>query len=146
MSAFYKLLICVLSLYYLMGCTEDENKKKPITFFYTGFLLPKYNIESITVDKIMRHNAKDSLISSLHFNNFSSNHTITMYTNAFYAPQDGGTILYELDSLGVIYGKSTTWRQHRRLHSNNDSIDEIINTALEHIILHSQLDCYQCQH
>jgi Trm5-related predicted tRNA methylase len=42
--------------------------------------------------------------------------------------------------LGIIYTKSLTWKSYTRLHSTNDSINDLIEIALEHIILNQDLD------
>lgn len=63
-----------------------------------------------------------------------------MYTNIYHDfAADGGLIEYELDSIGVIYFKSLTWEGYGRLITNNDSLNQIINIALEHIIARSSL-------
>ncbi|QIL74869.1 hypothetical protein [Hymenobacter sp. HDW8] len=147
MNTFCKALTYILVTSCLISCDKVGKKKKdPLTFYYTGSKIPKYNIVSITAKEIKRHDPNDSLLSYLNFNVNNTNHIINMYTSDFRdVAMDSGALLYELDSLGVIYGRSTTWFNYRRLHSNNDSINEIIDVALEHIILRPQLHCYLCR-
>ena len=66
-----------------------------------------------------------------------------MYTSDNHASTDGGQLMYELDSFGIIYSRSTTWRSYVRLQSNNDSINSLIGAALETILLYSKLSCYR---
>jgi len=91
------------------------------------------------------HATKDSLIGSRTFNFNGEIHKIKMFTTDFYAASDGGELFYELDSLGIIYSKSTTWYGYTRLYSNNDSLNSVINVALENIILFPDLHCYSCE-
>lgn len=46
---------------------------------------------------------------------------------------DGGYSYYELDGFGMIFSSSHTWIFHRRLISNNDSINRILNSAMAQI-------------
>lgn len=146
MNSFYKAITFLLAANCLSSCDAPNDKaKKETVFFYTSPKISKAYIEYIKAEQVERHNPKDTLIAFLNFTVGNRRHFIDVYTNDFYAPEDGGVLLYELDSLGVIYGRSTTWFNYRRLHSNNDSINEIIDVALEHIILRPQLHCYLCR-
>lgn len=147
MNTFSRSIIYLLAVNCLISCNKILNKEKKETkFFYTSPTISKGNIEYIKANKIEHHDSKDSLIGYLNFYVGNKKHFIDVYTNEFRdAAMDGGYLLYELDSLGVIYGRSTTWFRYRRLQSNNDSINEIIDVALEHIILRPQLHCYSCR-
>ena len=57
-------------------------------------------------------------------------HVVKGYLDDHYQPIDGGSFWLELDSLGMIYGRSTTWPGFSVVRSNNDSINELITMAL----------------
>ncbi|MGY2132525.1 hypothetical protein ACW9KT_09865 [Hymenobacter sp. HD11105] len=146
MNSSYRAITYLLVASCLISCDKlIDKEKKEIVFFYTSPTISKADTEYIKVEQIKRHNPKDTLIAYFNFALGERRHFIDVYTSDFYAPEDGGTLLYELDSLGVIYGRSTTWFKYSRLQSNNDSINEIIDVALEHIILRPELHCYLCQ-
>ena len=119
-KAIYILILLVFSF-----CNLRESHKKQICFFYEGLTKNKIPVDSFAIDKIYHHNTNDTLIASRHFVLSGKQHQIKMYTSDFYAPTDGGVIFYELDSLGIIYTRSTTWYTYRRLKCNNDSINKI---------------------
>ena len=102
-----------------------------------------YRSDTIAFDKIDRHDPKDTLIASQDFEMNGKSHLIKMFTSDLHAPTDGGVLAYELDSLGIIYSRSTTWYSYRRLKSTNDSINATIDAAIENILLYPNLSCYQ---
>jgi hypothetical protein len=65
-------------------------------------------------------------------------HWINLFTNYPHAPIDGGYLAFELDTLGIIYTKSTTWNSYSRLKSTNDSLNTLITVAFENIILNDK--------
>lgn len=101
--------------------------------------------DTFTLDKIHKHAEKDTMLCQKMFEYKGTGHTVNMYTNSLYAGVDGAYIAYELDNLGIIYNKSTTWISYGKLESNNDSINELITIALETIILHKDFNCSDLQ-
>jgi len=129
----------------IIGCNNSIDKKSVDNkFFYTSFHKGrKYKTDTLSQNKIKRHGSEDLLIADQYFEFNGGMHLIQMFTNDLNAPIDGGVLFYELDSLGIIYSRSTTWYSYRRLKSSNDSINSIIEAAFENILLYSKLSCYQ---
>jgi len=80
--------------------------------------------------QLARHAERDSLLGSMKFWHQGVEHTVTAWTDEYYAPIDGGTYMLELDSLGVVYRHSTTWRGFTVVSTENDSLDRLIIIAL----------------
>ena len=134
----------IITLLLCASCLQQvqKNKEKTKKFYY----LRNYRDGLDTIDrKVVYHSPKDSLIGSRTFKIKGESHQIKMFTTDNYAAIDGGELFYELDSLGIIYSRSTTWYGYTRLYSNNDSLNRLINQALENIILYPDLHCYGCE-
>ena len=99
-------------------------------------------IDTNFTDKVRYHQNLDTMIANEVFLFNDKAHMIRKYSSDNHAATDGGALRFELDSLGIIYSKSTTWASYSRLHSTNDSINLLINYALEAIILNGNLSCY----
>ncbi|MBS1636903.1 MAG: hypothetical protein JST26_13380 [Bacteroidetes bacterium] len=86
----------------------------------------------------------DELLATEYFEYRGKMHSINMYCSDRKAPVDGGKLKYTLDSLGMIYGRSTTWPSYIRLRSNNDSINDLIQEAYSYMLMKSSLHCFHC--
>ena len=98
--------------------------------------------DSISFDRIKKADKADTLIGLTEFTLKGRDHILKMYTSDLVAPVDGGSVYFELNDLGVIYWRSTAWFAYRRLKTNNDSINEIIQTAIDRIVLNPAF-CYE---
>jgi hypothetical protein len=137
----------ILLILFICSCnSQTENSKTETIFYhYTGMNInSNYKLDTINPKLIPRHHINDSLLATSEFDCKGRLHVIRMYTSDFNAPIDGGQIIYELDNLGSVYSRSTTWHTYYRLRSNNDSINLVIDLALENIILNQNLHCYNC--
>lgn len=137
-------LIYTLLLVCLFSCVENINDKKNDDSFYyvsTNHDI-NYKSDTLTIEKIKRHNSEDIILEQFGFKHNNVQHIINMFTNYPYAPIDGGQIFYELDSLGIIYSKSTTWDSYIRLKSSNDSLNNLIEISLENIKMSDKLNSF----
>ncbi len=123
----------------LIACSPKEKKQKDL-FFYTSYITKYNNFDRDTFDikKLKFHQEGDTLGASFSFEFEGKNHEIRMYADYCGSKPpvfDGGIIFYELDKLGIIYSKSNSFTNfYRRLRCTNDSIDRLIDIALENII------------
>lgn len=99
--------------------------------------------DSLTFDRLKHHDPLDTLIASTEFMLNGHEHLINIWTSDLVAPMDGGSVYIELKDLGVIYYRSTSWYSYRRLKTNNDSINYIIDTAIDNVVLNFTIGCYQ---
>jgi hypothetical protein len=137
------LYIFILTIFFACDNTTKKNESE-ILFFYVGSNHNgSYKPDTLTSDKIERHDPRDTLIAYQDFEFNGIIHLIKVFTSDLHAPIDGGQLSYELDSLGIIYSRSTTWYSYRRLRSSNDSINSTIDAAIENILLYPKLSCYQ---
>lgn len=90
------------------------------------------------------HEKRDSLITNKEFELYGQMHLIRVFTSDYYAATDGGRLMFEIDSLGIFYSRSTTWPSYSRLRSNNDSINNLIDLAIENILIDESMRCYGC--
>ncbi len=114
-------------LYYVIGSTHSNSK------------------DTIYATKNQQADNTDDLLAQDFFNYKSKDHILKLFTSDNHAPIDGGRLYYTLDSIGIIYERSTTWPGFGRLKSNNDSINDLINQAFAHILQKPKLHCYQCR-
>lgn len=89
--------------------------------------------------KIKKHQPTDVLLAQSVFIFNGKKHKISLYTNYFHSPIDGGRLFYELDQLGIIYTKSTSFYDYAVLKSTNDSINKVFERSLENIIFDPKL-------
>ncbi len=140
-----RLLFYIFILTVFLGCDITSQKEQDkVVFYYVGSNQNgSYKPDTLAFNKISHHVPQDSLIAEQEFEFNSNRHLIQMYTSDLHAPVDGGHLFYELDSFGIIYSRSTTWFAYQRLKSSNDSINSIIDAAIENILLYPKLSCYQ---
>jgi hypothetical protein len=135
------LLFFILFLIY--SCGNKTAEKEQTTKFYTistNNFFERRKTDTILQKEIGQHKETDTLFQQYVFNVDKERHFINGFTNYPHAPPDGDYVSYELDNLGIIYTKSLTWKSYTRLHSTNDSINNLIEVALEHVILNQDLD------
>ena len=133
----------IFLLLILIACKTKKTSKKEIKLFY---IFQSQNIDKLDTIPYNKKNIiskDDTLIHQEAFKYYGKYHVINMTTNQFKAGIDGGEIRYKLDDLGVIYKKSTTWYSYMRLVSDNDSLNNLIDRALENIFLHKEFTCLQ---
>ncbi len=134
-----KILNALLILLCITSCDSAERVKKSdeILFYFhtTKQNFTTYNSDTVKIEDIQQPDKNDTFLVQSRFELNGKRHWINLYTNVLYCGVDGGYLAYTLDSMGIIYMKSTTWNSYGRLKCTNDSINEIINVALENIIL-----------
>jgi len=87
-----------------------------------------------TITSLPKHSAKDSLWGRIEFDYCEGRHIVTGWTDEHYAPVDGGSFWFELDSLGKIYAQRTwtrtSWPDFGIVRSSSDSINDLIQMAI----------------
>lgn len=83
-----------------------------------------------TLAALRHHSERDSLVGEITFEFAGADHVIRGWCDGHYAAIDGGSFWLELDSLGRIFGHSTTWPGYSVVRSNNDSINDLILMAM----------------
>lgn len=136
-----KILSITLLIILFSSCQSKSESKKQEDYFYTvsrGLDGETLYYDTVDLKHINKHEPKDTLLRTKYFKMGDEGHRINLYTNELHAPTDGNMLHYELDDLGIIYSQSLTWGGYGRLISSNDSINAIIDVALENIILHKE--------
>lgn len=133
----------ILTILALYSCGQPLNQETGLLAYYVGY---NHNgtmrTDSIAFDRIKKADRADTLIGLTEFTLRGRDHKLSMYSSDLVAPIDGGSVYLELQGLGVIYYRSTSWLAYRRLETNNDSINEIIRTAIDCAVLHPDF-CYE---
>lgn len=141
MTKYTKYIVLILTF---MSCNHNQNKEITFYYEYKDSVISSFTkIDTIKdVAKIPKHQKGDSLLSQVKIYYKNQEHLISKYIDAKYISGvycDDGSIFYELDNLGIIYSKSIIWESFKLLKSTNDSINHLINFALDNIISHKEL-------
>jgi hypothetical protein len=122
------------SLLVLFSCKANHSKQIDL-FFYTSYITKNnnFNRDTFEMDQLKFHKPTDSLGAKFSFELEGKKHEIRMFSSSFKGGC-GGSIFYELDQLGIIYSKKSFSNFYKRLRSTNDSINNLIDVALENII------------
>jgi hypothetical protein len=128
----FTILIILISL---IACNTKKTTTKDIKLFYISLDRNKDVVDTFPYVKKIINSAEYILIHQEGFKYYEKYHAINLYSNRPTAPCDGEYLKYELDDLGVIFIKNTTWNSYLRLKSDNDSINELIDRAMEQIML-----------
>jgi hypothetical protein len=134
-------LFLLSALLTLLSCSHSgKNERQKELYFYRNTHRKGEDSSSYFQRvKIKKHQPTDDLLAQSDFIYNGKQHTIRLYTNYFHAPIDAGRIYYELDQLGIIYSKSTSFDAYTVLKSTNDSINKMIERGLENIIFDPKL-------
>lgn len=135
----------ILLIVLVSSCSDKLPHKKEDKLYYLMASDRRDYIDTISYKDFQQYDSLDRFIAEDHFILNKTNHIIKAFTSDNHAPIDGGRFYYTLDSIGIIYTRSTTWPVSIRLSSNNDSINDLMNAALGRIILKPLLHCYQCE-
>lgn len=131
----YKFLIFIIPLIFFSCSQETKEKSDEILFHYmmNNYRGERTSLDTVTIDKIIRHNNDDKLMQEFTFFTHQKAHTIRLFCTGNPAP-DSGELMFELDSLGIIYSCNNFSVSNIRLKSNNDSINELIDISLEYCL------------
>jgi hypothetical protein len=145
MKHYLKGLIILCVSFILSDCRDSQpEKNKDIYFYYLPYYQNRLLADTIKYEKENRITSGDQLVATEHFKYREQYHSINFYSSEHTAPVDGGELKYTLDSLGVIYSRAVWWPNFEKLSSDNDSINDLISTAMGYILMKSSLRCYYC--
>jgi len=134
-------LTCIIVVVSLFACSDKRPKENLIRYYVVGST--SRITEDTTNAKNIQADPADELIAQDFFKHNKKDHVVKVYTSDNHAPVDGGRLYYTLDSLGIIYERSTTWPGFSRLKTNNDSINDLISQAFAHILQNPKLWTYR---
>ena len=137
-------LIPGLFIILLASCGGDLPAEKQNKKYYLLASGRREFVDTIPVADFPQYDSADQFIAEERFVLNQKIHIIKAFSSDNHAPVDGGRLYYILDSIGVIYSKSTTWPVAIRLSSNNDSLNDLISATLAQILLRPLLHCYHC--
>lgn len=140
-----KSTLILLALFLFSNCRNNMHHPVKKTNYY--FISYNQNRNKVDTFPLTNLTSKDSLYDLIAKHPFwykKQSHLIQMYSNDRRSPLDGGSLVYILDSIGVVYGRSTTWPGFSFLTSDNDSINDLLSFSLAKIISESSLRCYHC--
>ncbi len=133
----------LLIVSFLVSCGEPLKKpvKEKTVFYYLSYPIKQNSRDTIKYeDANLKMDTLDAFVAESTFFIKDEGHVIRSYTSDNHAATDGGVFYFKLDNLGVIYLRSTTWFSSARLHSNNDSINDLLIQAFSHILLIPKLN------
>jgi len=138
-----KIISCFLALILVLAaCSSTSEKKQEKTLYYYRNTTRNGEFKSKRFEKeqIERHDKLDILVGKASFIFEHKRHEVRVYTNSTHCAIDAGRLAYELDNFGIIYSKSTYYEAYSVLKSNNHSINQILERALNFIIFHPDLN------
>lgn len=135
-----KSILFLSVIFILLSCKKPL--AKDVKFYYISDTEFSHGNDTIKFDFLPQVDTADLFIGKGHFVFNNIDHLIKSYTSDNHAPVDGGRLYYTLDTIGIIYQKSTTWFNALRLQTNCDSINNLISQAFAHILLRTELSCY----
>lgn len=113
------------------GCNKNNatKKKPPIQFWYnTNYHHGDHDTLSMWELKWRLPDPEDSLIASDVLQVKDTAYYVMLYTNEFsFPPPDGEAREIYVYGFGSVYYQALTWRNYWVLHSNNDSINQLIS-------------------
>lgn len=136
--------IYILILFGLLSCSHKEDISKDTVLYYLINSDRPHNQDTIKFIDSTPMDSLDRFIAEDYFTYNKKEHIIKAFTSDGHSPMDGGRYYLTLDSLGIIYSRSTTWFYFTTLESNNDSTNKLIKQALGFALLRQKLHCYQC--
>jgi hypothetical protein len=136
-----KYLIISILIISLFACNSKKSSNKKDKLFYIRYSRQKEFYDTVPYSKLNNVYKNDTLIHQEAFYYNGINHVINMTTNEFTSECDGGAIAYKLDDIGIIYLKSTIWHNYLRLKTDNDSLNNLIDRAIENILLYKNFTC-----
>ena len=139
-----KLIIFILTTILIYSCVDKKPYEKKIELYYLINSDRSNTPDTIKYSDLNSIDTADKFIAQEYFFYNKKEHNIKAFTSDNHANTDGGVFYYTLDSIGIIYSRSTTWWTYISLKSNNDSINNLVTQALEQILLRPKLHCYQC--
>lgn len=124
-------LIFPVTVLLILACSEKSQniKSQPIQFWYnTNYHPGDPDTLSMWELKWRLPDPEDSLIASDLLRVKDNFYYVMIYTNEFsFPPPDGESREIYVYGFGSVYYHALTWRNFGVLHSNNDSINELIS-------------------
>jgi hypothetical protein len=146
MGNYMKNILIILTVLIFTNCENKVDNKliKQTKYCFLGCYQNQNVVDTMELMDIKPTDSMFDLLATHSFRFREQYHTIKMYCSDNHVPVDGGSLVYTLDSIGVIYGRSTTWPGFSKLTSDNDSINDLITTAFGTIMMQPSLRCFHC--
>ena len=138
-----KVIVCILPLLLTLASCNffNEKKQEKTQYYYRNTTRNgEFKTKRFEKEQIERHNKLDILVGKASFIFEHKRHEVRVYTNSTHCAIDAERLAYELDNFGIIYSKSTYNEAYSVLKSNNHSINQILERALDFIIFHPDLN------
>jgi hypothetical protein len=146
MYNYMKTITLIFTFIILYGCADNNRKgeKEKTKYYYLSYYSNGRTSDTLKYEEINTISSIDELVATEYFEYLGTSHVIKMYNSDNRAPADGGGLKYTLDSIGIIYSRPIWWPNFGRLSSNNDSINNLLNTAYGFMLMKKSLRCFYC--
>lgn len=126
----YLAYLCCFSVCLLFSfCASKKKKAEPIRKYYVSY----QNDEIDTSNQVIVLKSDIRLQIKYQFLLDNKGHVVRVYDNYNTAAVDGAYYCYQLDTLGVIFSCSDTWNSFYKMRTNNDSLNRIIDFAIDFV-------------
>jgi hypothetical protein len=129
------IILCCLS------CNQDKGVRQGSRLIKTYVEFNNRGIEASIVDSLLpeKNWKEENVLDSMTIYYNSKPIIIRKISNYPDDPIDGGFVAYQVDSLGIFYLKTTTWRDFILMRTNNDSINNLIDILIGSILANSNM-------
>lgn len=93
-------------------------------------------VDTVRVNRFLFHQNADTLIDVDSFYFDGSFHEFRIYKNKNQS-QDGGYILYELDTLGIVFYSSLYWISSKRMITTNKNLNSLLEFTFFRILYYN---------
>lgn len=136
-------LICLY--FFTSSCNRNSHSQKKIQYFWVrSYFSGKAINDTVKFEERTTHIKNDSLYGVSYFMFNGYRHELRRYSNFHNSAMDNETVIFELDSLGIIFKSNISWRTKQRLCSNSDSMNRIFDQAISEALFLSEKENLKC--
>lgn len=133
-SFFIKLTFLTIIIIVINSCELKKMNQNNDFYYIRAYQKHTSNIvDTIRVNHFLFHQNADTLIDVDSFYFDGSTHQFRIYKNKNQS-QDGGYILYELDTLGIVFYSSLSWISSKRMMTTNKNLNSLLEFTFFRIL------------
>lgn len=134
---FIKLTFLTMSIIVLNSC-ELKKMNQNNDFYYIRAHQKRIGniVDTVRVNRFLFHQNGDTLIDVDSFYFDGSSHELRIYKNNNQS-QDGGYILYELDTLGIVFYTSLYWISSKKMITTNKKLNSLLEFTFFRILYYN---------
>lgn len=133
----------LIILFNAISCKNTKHEDVIFQYKYFGHFGGNYKCNVEIIEHPLWHSISDSIVLMTQFELNGTGHQIRTFNNYSSSHSDNERFLIELDNLGVIFKSNLTWNSYVKMISDNDSINEIIDMAINLILINNEQSIFK---